>query len=70
MAPSKNPTIELVHAVAVATAECTALMNEQFLALIRRNSTISHFEAKMSAANWKRELSMNNLLNYVQVFGW
>lgn len=60
----------LINALAVATAECTALMNEQFLALIANDPDLARFDGKIAEAILKRKLDMESLLTQIQTSGW
>jgi hypothetical protein len=66
----KGPTGALLRDLATATAECTALMNEQFAALIANDPDVARFDEKIAGAIQKRKAAMQNLLNYIQVSGW
>ena len=65
-----SATAELIAAVAVATAECTALMNEQFLALIAPEADATSFDARIAEAIDRRKLAMEALLNHVKINDW
>ena len=68
-----SPTVgspALLAAVAVATAECTSAMNEQFLALIANDPDLGRFDAKIALAVAKRKSAMDALLNHVSLYGW
>jgi hypothetical protein len=56
--------------VAAAMSECTAAMNEQFLAVIADDPDVSRFDAKIAEAGQKRRRAMDNLLNHIRQHGW
>jgi hypothetical protein len=62
--------LRLQEEVATATSECTAAMNEQFLALIADDPEVSRFDAKVAEAGQKRRRAMDNLLNHIRQHGW
>ena len=59
----------LIEALATATAECTALMDEQFRALIARDPEIARFDQKIAKALEKRKLDMESLREHIQLLG-
>jgi hypothetical protein len=63
-------TPELIAAVATATAECTALMNEQFLALLANDPEIARFDESIAMAILKRKRAMEGLLAHIGVNNW
>ena len=65
-----SATAALVAAVALATAECTTAMNEQFAALMLNDPNISRFEAKIAEAGLKRKLALDALLEHIRLYGW
>jgi hypothetical protein len=68
--PSESRTAALVNDLAVATTECTALMNEQFLALIANDPDIGRFDGKIGEAIERRRVVMEKLLNQIKTSGW
>jgi hypothetical protein len=68
--PRESTSATLVNALAVATAECTALMNEQFLALIAHEPDMKRFDGKIAEAILRRKAAMEALLNHVTTYGW
>jgi hypothetical protein len=62
--------LRLQKEVAAAVSECTAAMNEQFLAVIAGDPDVSHFDAKIAEAVQKRRRAMDNLLNHIRQHGW
>jgi hypothetical protein len=61
---------DLVKAVAAATAECTALMNQQFLALIANDPDVARFTALIEQGVQKRRIAMKSLLEHIARRGW
>ena len=68
--PLQGASAALINALAVATAECTALMNEQFLALMANDPDMARFDGKIAEAILKRKLAMEALPTQVQTNGW
>ena len=62
--------LRLEKEVVVATAECTAALNEQFLAVLRGDPDVSSLEAKVAQAGKKRKLAMGSLINHIREHGW
>jgi hypothetical protein len=62
--------LRLEKEVAAATSECTAAMNEQFLAVISDDPDVSRFNAKVAEARQKRRRAMDSLLNHIRQHGW
>ena len=60
----------MITGVAVATAECTSAMNEQFLALVANDPDMGRFDAKIAAAVCKRKLATAALLEHITLNGW
>ena len=67
---SSTKTAKLVAAVAVATAECTAIMNQQFVALMSHDPNGASFDVELAAAIERRKLAMSTLLNHIGANGW
>jgi hypothetical protein len=55
---------------ATATAECTAAMNEQFLALVAGDADFERFNQRVAKAQETRQRAMDRLLNHIRVHGW
>ena len=68
--PAESEAVGLMHAVVVATTECTALMNEQFIALVATDSDIARFDVKIVEAVSKRRAAMEALHTKLQASGW
>jgi hypothetical protein len=67
----KNPQLLRLQAeVATATAECTAAMNEQFLALVAGDRELERFSARIAKAQEIRQRAMDSFLNYIRLYGW
>ena len=62
--------LRLEQEVVVATAECTAALNEQFLAVLRGDPDVSSLDAKVAQARKKRKLAMGSLINHIREHGW
>jgi hypothetical protein len=60
----------LIAAVATPTAECTSLMNQQFLALMANDTDIGRFDVLIATATEKRKRTMVVLLDHVRFNGW
>jgi hypothetical protein len=68
--PRESRTAALVNDLAVATTECTALMNEQFLALVANDPDIGRFNGKIGEAIERRRAVMEELLSQIKISGW
>lgn len=62
--------LRLQKEVAAASSECTAAMNEQFLAVIADDPDVARFDARVAEAGQKRKRAMDNLLSHVRQHGW
>ena len=60
----------LQNEFAAAIAEVTLAMNEQLLAVIRQDSDLSRFDAKIADAIEKRNRAKNAMLAHVERYGW
>ena len=65
-----TPGSVLVDAVRAATAECVALMNEQFIAVTTNQTRADKLDEKIAKAIRQRKRAMDDLINHVQVYGW
>jgi len=69
--PAREPEVlRLQTEFAAATAECTAAMNEQFLALVAGDADIERFNLRIAEAHEKRQRAMNSLLDHIRKYGW
>jgi len=66
----KPEVLRLQNLVAAATAECTAAMNEQFLALIAGDDNPERFDQRIATAQEKRQRAMAAFLNHIRENGW
>ena len=62
--------LRLQNQFAVANTECTAALNEQFLALIAGNENLELFNERIARAQELRQRAMDSLLNYIRLYGW
>jgi DNA replicative helicase MCM subunit Mcm2 (Cdc46/Mcm family) len=62
--------LRLQKEVEASTAECTAAMHEQFLAVIADDPDVSRLDAKVAEAGKKRKRAMDSLLNHIRQHGW
>ena len=66
----KTESLRLQTEFAVATAECTAAMNEQFLALVAGDLNLEQFNPRIAKAQEMRQRAMDSLLNHIRTYGW
>ena len=66
----KLEALRLQTEFAAATAECTAAMNEQFLALVARDANLERFNPRIAKAQEMRQRAMEALLNHIRMHGW
>jgi hypothetical protein len=62
--------LRLQAELAAATAECTAAMNEQFLALMAGDIDTERFNERIAKAQEKRQRAMDSLLNQIRMYGY
>jgi tellurite resistance protein len=62
--------LRLQEELEAATSECTAAINEQFLAVIADDPDVSRFDAKVAEALQKRRRAMDSLLSHIRQHGW
>jgi hypothetical protein len=67
---SDPDVLRLQMEFAAATAECTAAMNEQFLALMAGDVNLERFNARIATAHEMRQRAMDSLLNHIRAHGW
>jgi hypothetical protein len=63
-------TLRLQTELAVATAEFTAALNEQFLALVSGDVDLEQFKVRIATAQEARRRAMDSLLNHIRLHGW
>ena len=65
-----SDVLRLQNDFAAATAECTAAMNEQFLALIAGDADLERFSHRIAKAHEMRGCTMEKLMNHIRTHGW